>query len=209
MPTCILYIHVALINMAKQKLKKIIDKRDNKLYYLLIFIFGLTLIQKIFFPILILNEPLKSIFVLVFTITTITIFITRKNFLYLGLTIKDSFKARFIVLGFNGFKYFIGFGLIFYFSILLSYKVTVYAMRKQSVDFYSLPITEVYKSSRSNPTIRFYLHNELNSISDHSFNTLFNTIKNRFNPQCKITIVCHKSLFETYVVDTYRVSRLD
>jgi hypothetical protein len=209
MPICILNIRVALINMANQKLNKIINQSDNKLYYLLLLIFGLSMIQKIFFPILVLNEPLKAIFVLVFILTTITIFITRKKYLYLGLTIKDSFKSRFIVLGFNGFKYFIGFGLIFYFSILFCYKVTVYAMRNQSVNFYSLPITEVYQSSRSNPTIRFYLHNELNSISDHSFNTLLNTIKNRFNPQCKITIVCHKSLFETYVVDTYRVSRLD
>ena len=167
----------------------------------------LYVLQRIFFPVTILNKPLYFIFLTVLILVATSIFFTRKRFLFLGQSSNDKFKTRVLVIGFNTFKYFVAFGVVYYFSFLIIFNTYVkYIGLLGTSELYSILITQVNKgTSRSAPSIGFYFKGRYNTISGNQFYEILRVTKDRFNQKRNLYIECRKSIFDSYLVDSYNI----
>lgn len=131
----------------------------------------LYLLQKTFFPVTILNEPLSFIFISVLILVATSVYFTRHRFLFSGQSSTDKMKTRVLVVGFNTFKYVVAFGTVYYFCFLSGFNVySKYIGSLEQPEFYSIPITQVNKgSSRSSPSIGFYFKGCYNILSGNQF----------------------------------------
>ena len=187
--------------------KKRIDRKERLLYYLILACIILYVLQGLFIPVIILNKPLKLIFLVVLLLIVASLFFTRNRFLFLGQSPNDDWKTRVLVIGFNTFKYFVAFGMIYYFSISLVFSMYVkYMTPLGSSEFYTIPITQLDKgTSRSAPSIGFYFKEKFNTISGNQFSEISKNTEDRFNPNLELTIACRKAIFNSYLVDSYDI----
>lgn len=167
----------------------------------------LYVLQRIFFPVIIFNEPLRLIFISVLILIVVSIFFTRNRFLFIGQSSNDAMKTRVLVIGFNTFKYFVAFGIVYFFSLSLVFNIYVkYIGLLGTTEFYSIPITQVNKgTTRSAPSIGFYFKGKYNTLSGNQFYEILKVTKDRFKPDRELNIECRKSIFNSYLVDSYDV----
>ncbi|MEO8087906.1 MAG: hypothetical protein ABI763_13870 [Bacteroidota bacterium] len=116
-------------------------------------------------------------------------------------------KTRVAVLGINIFKYFVGFGVIYLFGLLLAFNIYVkYFGSLGPTEYYSIPVTQVNSGTRSGaPSIGFYFKGRYNTLSGNQFYQILKTSKDRFNPNCNLNFECRKTIFNSYLVDSYSI----
>ncbi|OYU96579.1 MAG: hypothetical protein CFE21_09355 [Bacteroidetes bacterium B1(2017)] len=158
-------------------------------------------------PLVILNTPLRLILSSVLVLIGVSIYFTRNRFLLLGQSAHDLLKTRILVIGYNTFKYFVSFGIVYYFSISMVFNIYVKHIGKLGpTEFYSLPISQINPStSKSAPSIGFYFKDKYNTLSGNQFYHLLKDTKDRFNPKREVYIECRKSIFDSYLLDSYEV----
>lgn len=187
--------------------KKKLEREDKPLYYLMLASAIIFILQSIFIPVLILNVPIRHIFISVLILILVTIFLTRNRLLFSGQSSKDKIKTRILVIGFNSFKYFVAFGIVYYIFLTVAFNIYVKKIGSLgSTEFYNIPITQINKASTSGgPSIDFYFKEKYNSISGRQFYEILNNTEDRFHPNRKLRIECRKSIFNSYLVDSYEI----
>jgi hypothetical protein len=185
--------------------KKRINRKEKPLYYLVVASGILYLFQSKFFPVTILNEPLGFIFFSVLILIVTSIFFTRNRFLFSGQSSNNKIKTRVLVIGINAFKYFVAFGIVYYCGFLLVFNIYVKHIGSLGpTEFYSIPIAQVNKGSfESGPSIGFYFKEQYNLLYGNQFYGILKTTKDRFHPNRNLSIECRKSVFNSYLVDSY------
>lgn len=167
----------------------------------------LHVLQNIFFNVKILNTPHTFINYCVLVLIVISIFLTRKRFLFLGQSQNDKMRTRIMLIGINTFKYFIAFAIIYYISFVVMFKMYVkYNGSLGPTEFYSIPISHINKASiKASPAICFYFEGKYNLISGNEFYELLNKTEDRFNPKWYINIECRKAILNSYLLDSYYI----